>query len=56
MISPVWGDGSQESIGICAVVPVQENFIGLVHDAEEHRSCMQIDAAVELMLMRVESH
>jgi len=55
-IFPVWGDRSQQSIGICPVVPVQENLACLVHDAEEHRSCVQVDAAVELMLMRVESH
>jgi hypothetical protein len=55
-ILAVWGDGFQESIGICPVVPVQEYFTGLVHDAEEHRSCMQVDAAVVLMVSCVESY
>jgi len=51
-----WGDRFQKCIGTRLVVPVQENLTRLVHDAEEHRSCVQVDAAVELMLMRVESH
>jgi hypothetical protein len=55
-IFAIWDDGSQERIGICAVVPVQENLAGLVHDADIHRSCVQVDAAVELMLSCVEFH
>ena len=55
-ILPVWGDGSEQSIGTCAVVPVQENLAGLVLDADIHRSCMQVYAAVVLMLSCVESH
>ena len=28
----------------------------MVHDADVHCPCMQIDAAVELMLLSIESH
>lgn len=36
----VGGYGSQESIGIRMVVPVQEKFTGMIYDAEKHRSCV----------------
>ena len=49
-------NGSEQSIGTCAVVPVQENLAGLVLDADIHRSCVQVYAAVVLMLSCVESH
>jgi hypothetical protein len=55
-IFAVWVDGYEQSIGSCAEVPVQQDFAGLIHDADEHRSCVQVDAAVVLMLSRVESH
>ena len=39
-ILPVRGDGSQERIGICAIVPVHENLSGMIHDAEEYQPCV----------------
>lgn len=48
--------GSDQNFRIRAEVPVQENLAGLIHDADIHRSCMQVDATVELVLSCVESH
>jgi len=46
------------SEGLCCGrhVPVQTDLTSMVHDVDVHRHCVQIDAAVELMLFSVESH
>ena len=55
-VGPVRGDGFQEGIRVCGQVLVQEDLSALVHDAEVHDSCVQVDPAIECMLTGVESH
>jgi hypothetical protein len=55
-IFPVGNDSFEQSIMIRRAVPVQENLSRLVHNTDEHRSCVKVDTAIELMRLCVESH
>ena len=54
--SAVQADGVEKVIGPGGQVAVNERFARLVDDADVHRLGMQIDAAVECVLLSVESH
>ena len=45
-----------EAFGSGRHVLVIDDRAGVVHDTDIHRSCMQVDAGVELMLFFIESH
>jgi hypothetical protein len=49
-------DGLKEGIGLSVDVLVEHDVPVLVEDTEIHGSGMEVDTAVELMLLRVESH
>jgi hypothetical protein len=49
-------DGAQEGFGAGRQVAVEDNATGLVQDAAMHAPGVQVDAAVESVLSRVESH
>jgi hypothetical protein len=49
-------DDFEEGLGVGGDVLVDELVAGLVNDADIHRPGMQIDAAVESVLLAVESH
>src|SRR5262249_14699910 len=55
-IGPVRHDGFEKRLGASWHVLVQQNLAILVQDVEVHSAGMQIDAAVKLMLLGVESH
>jgi hypothetical protein len=47
---------SEENLGICAEVAVQDRVALPVKNADVKRSCVQVDPAVVLVLSGVESH
>ena len=49
-------DGFEERFGPGVHVSVEQDVSVLVEDTEVHGSGMQVDTAVEFMLLRVESH
>ena len=55
-IGPVRRDGFEKRLRASRHVPVHQNLAILVQDAEVHGAGMQIDAAVKLVLLGVESH
>src|SRR5262249_7991104 len=50
------GDGLQEAVGMGGQVLVEDDLSGGVKDAQVHGPGMQIDAAVESVLLIVEAH
>jgi hypothetical protein len=44
------------SLGCGRHITVHTDCSVMIHDADVHGSCVQVDATVELMLFRVESH
>ena len=52
----VGGDGSFEGAGGGRQVLVHENGAAVILDAEVHRPCVKVDAAVESMLLFIEAH
>ena len=48
--------GSQELLGIAGHVPVQENLSCLVDDAQVHCADVEINAAIVLVLLGIETH
>ena len=55
-IFAVRGDSFEEGVGIRAHVPVDEYRSRLIQDTQVHGACVQVDAAVVLVLSGVESH
>jgi hypothetical protein len=53
---PVQGDDMLKSFRSGRHVLVIDNGTGIVHDADIHRPCVQVDAGVKLMLFFIESH
>ena len=51
----VGGYSFDEGIRIRPHVAVQKNLARLIHDAEVNGACLQVDAAVVLVLLSVES-
>jgi hypothetical protein len=52
----VWLEHISESLYRSRHVSVYKDCSFMVHDADVHCPCMQIDTAVELMLFYIESH
>src|SRR5262249_13022798 len=50
------GDGLEEALRFGGQVAVEDDLAGLIEDAQVHGSGVQIDAAVESVLMIVEAH
>src|SRR5262249_571313 len=50
------GDGFAKGVGIGGEVFVQQDGAGAIDDAQVHCSGMQIDAAIESVLLLVETH
>lgn len=55
-VGAVRSNGLEKGRGICGEVTVDQDLPFPVHDADVHRSGVEIDAAVVLMLLGVESH
>ena len=55
-VLPVGGDGFEKGGWASGHIPVHKDFPILVQDAEVHGTGMQINAAVELVLLRIEAH
>jgi hypothetical protein len=53
---PEGGDGAEEGVGLCGEVLVEDDLAGVVEDAQLHGPGMQVDAAVESVLLVVEAH
>jgi hypothetical protein len=49
-------NGVEEDLGVGVKVLLEDGFAGLIEDVGEHTSCMQINAAIVLMLLVVEPH
>jgi hypothetical protein len=52
----VWFDSLEEGIGLSVDIFVEQDGSVLIEDTEIHGSGMKVDAAVEFMLLRIESH
>jgi len=55
-VFPVWLDGSEKGLRIRSDIFVKPGVTLLIQDADVHGSGVQIDAAIVLMLLGVESH
>jgi hypothetical protein len=49
-------DGAQQGLGAARQIAIEEDGAGLVEDAQVHGPGVQVDAAIESVLLRVESH
>jgi hypothetical protein len=52
----VGGNSFQKRFGPCLHIPVQHDLTVLIQDAEIHGAGVQVDPAVKLVLLGVESH
>ena len=55
-VFPGGRNGFEKRCGASRHVPVHQDLPILVQDAEGHGAGMQVDAAVQLVLLRLESH
>jgi hypothetical protein len=48
--------GRSQGAGLGGELAVQQGLAGLIEDAEVHGSCVEVHAAVESVLLLVETH